>query len=320
MNRIDESSIPGSSTDNPRRAYGFSPLLVRAFLAVVLGVLVAGFWNYHLVDGFGKAIVAGETIGDPADLTGAYGTYGPGFGFLFGAIAGLAATFTACNCVVFAMIPGLISSGRSGTSTSAPLKALLVFVLGVLVVSGLYGFYVGSLGPEEIEAYNERSNRLLQAQLVFTGLGIIMLVWGIVELGFFRRISNRIKATVLAGVDTMNLKTGTLGLMVGLFAVGRPFPVFREFLTYAASSGSPLYGAAAMMAQGFGQIAVMVLLFLGLVWFAGESLLEWSNQNPFQPYLVSGLALLTGGSFFVFYWGLAFVYDIGRWGFKLGWY
>ena len=75
-----------------------------------------------------------------------------------------------------------------------------------------------------------------------------------------------------------------------------------------------------MVVQGIGQILVMVLLFGLLVGLAGKPLLKWSSEKPHKPKLVSGLALLAGGAFFVFYWGLAFAFDVGRWGFKLGWY
>lgn len=298
---------------NPCNVYGLTRVFWMAFLAVLVGVLIAGFWNYHLVDGFGKKIVAEGTLGNTEQLAGEYSTYGTGLGLLFGAIAGLAATFTACNCVVFAMLPGLVCSTEDESARISPWTIMGVFVAGVLVVSAIYGLYVGSLGPEEIEAYNERGNRLLQAQVVFSSLGAIMLIWGLFELGIFGR------AFSFAGDGTL-FKAGTLGFMVGLFAVGRPFPVFRDFLTYAASSGSPLYGAGAMVMQGLGQIAVMVLLFGLIFWLAGTRLAGWATEKPCQPTLVSGLALLMGGSFFVFYWGLAFAFDIGKWGFKLGWY
>lgn len=35
---------------------------------------------------------------------------------------------------------------------------------------------------------------------------------------------------------------------------------------------------------------------------------------------MSGLALLVGGTFFICYWGLSLTFDIGFWGYKLGWY
>jgi hypothetical protein len=82
------------------------PSRVRLFLvAIVIGICVAGFWNARVVDGFGSDIVANATIGGAAGKASEFGTLGAGFGFLFALVAGLAATFTACNCVAFAMIP-----------------------------------------------------------------------------------------------------------------------------------------------------------------------------------------------------------------------
>jgi sulfite exporter TauE/SafE len=115
-------------------------------------------------------------------------------------------------------------------------------------------------------------------------------------------------------------KAALLGLLVGTFAVGRPFPVMRDFLAYAAAANSPAYGAAVMMVQGIGQIAVMVGLFLILVFGFGRRLTSWSQTRPEQVTLVSALSLVAGGSFFLFYWGLARAFDIGRWGFRFGWY
>lgn len=288
--------------------------------AVSLGVLVAGFWNYHLVDGFGREMVAGRTIGDTGALAGAWAERGGGFGYLFAAIAGLAATFTACNCVVFAMIPGLVCSAEAPESEVSALGALGLFTAGVVGVGAAHGVFVGLLGPEGIEAVNGRAVRMAQAQAVFSILGIAMLAWGALELGYLGWARRRVSATTRAFFASTGTKAGLLGIMVGLFAVGRPFPVFRDFLTYAANAGSPLYGASVMALQGVGQIAVMVGLFLLLLWLAGERIAKLAAAAPGRVRAVSGAALLAGGSYFLFYWGLAFVLDIGRWGFKLGWY
>src|SRR5204862_7609541 len=107
---------------------------------------------------------------------------------------------------------------------------------------------------------------------------------------------------------------------VGAFMIGRPFPVMRDFLVYAASANSPLYGAAVMVVQGLGQIALMALLFIALTYGTGQRLSRWASGRPEAVALVSGVSLVAGGAFFVFYWGLAFVFGIGRWGFRLGWY
>lgn len=304
----------------PRRAYGSARLLRWTLVAIAGAVVIAGFWNYHVVDGFGRDVIAGGTIGDTAQLAQGYDAYGAGFGFLFAAIAGLAATFTACNCVVFAMLPGLVCSTDRKGQAVRPWRALGAFVAGVLVVCAAYGLYVGTLGAEGAAAYNERGARLAQAQTVFTALGVVMLAWGLLELGLAEALVRRVTPSVRAFFGTATAKAGIIGVLVGLFAVGRPFPVFRAFLTYAASAESPLYGAGVMMVQGLGQIAVMAVLFAAMVWFGGRRLARWAAAKPHQPTLLSGLALVAGGTFFVFYWGLAFAFDLGRWGFKLGWY
>lgn len=91
-------------------------------------------------------------------------------------------------------------------------------------------------------------------------------------------------------------------------------------MTYAATAESPTYGAAVMVIHGLGQIAILLALFFILVYFFGNRMMNWAQTQPHQPRMVTALALLGGGAYFVFYWGIAFIYDVGRWGFKLGWY
>ncbi len=292
-----------------------------AVCAIITGVLIAGFWNYHWVDGFGKEFVAGQTIGDTERLSGSFNEQGIGFGFIFAIVAGLAATFTACNCVVFAMLPGLAcSSDAKGSPRQVALKAFGVFTLAVLLVCFVYGAYVGSLGTERIATFNERTNRLAQAQITFTILGGVMFVWGLIAFGFLDRIIASLPSRLLHVFASPLGKAALMGVLVGLFAVGRPFPVFRDFLAYAAASESSLYGGAVMVLQGIGQILVMALLFLLLLVPFSKRIASWASRHPGKLEQFSAAALLAGGSYFIFYWGLAFAYDVGRWGFKLNWY
>lgn len=311
--------MPNSKPDF-NSAYSFSKRLWYTFAAIVAAILIAGFWNYHLVDGFGRDIIAGSTIGDTGELSGQYASRGSTFGLIFAAVAGLAATFTACNCVVFAMIPSLACSTDSSGEKTSPWKAFGAFVSGVLAMTAIYGIFVGFLGPSGVEAINERPIRLAQAQAVFTLLGTVMFVWGLFEMGFLDKLKERFSSTTRAFFAQTNTKALLLGILVGLFAVGRPFPVFREFLTYAASAQNPLYGAVVMMIQGVGQIAVMALLFILLIWLAGNKISSVANNKPYKFRMISSIALIAGGSYFIYYWGIAFLFDIGRWGFKLGWY
>jgi cytochrome c biogenesis protein CcdA len=302
--------------------WGAYPLVTRglyALGAVIVGVTIAGFWNYKLVDGFGRDVVAANTIGNADVLAKSFTSNGMMFGVIFAAVAGLAATFTACNCVVFAMLPGLACSTDKKASRKAALRSLGLFTLGVLVVAVAYGIYVGTLGSG-VTAFNARPQRLQQAETVFTVLGVVLIAWSVLEFGFLHRITDRIPAGFRAFVSAPTTRATIMGLMVGFFAVGRPYPIFRDLLLYAASAHNPIYGAVVMSVQGLGQIAVMVAIFLLAIWLFGPRLTRWVQQKPNQPSLITAIALMVGGSYFVYYWGIALVYNLGRWGFKLGWY
>ena len=298
------------------------PLATRGLYglgAVILGVLIAGFWNFKLVDGFGREVVAANTIGNADVLAKTFASNGVMFGFVFAAVAGLAATFTACNCVVFAMLPGLACSTDKNASRKAALQALGLFTIGVLAVGIVYGLYVGSLGSG-VSAFNAKAQRLQQAETVFTVLGSIMIAWGVLEFGFLHRVTDHIPAGFRAWVSAPTTRATVMGLMVGSFAVGRPYPIFRDLLLYAASSHNPIYGALVMSIQGLGQIALMVAIFLLVIWLFSARLTRWVLEKPNQPALITAIALMAGGSYFVYYWGISLVYHVGQWGFKLGLY
>ncbi|MEX2573514.1 MAG: hypothetical protein WD317_04420 [Balneolaceae bacterium] len=308
------------AVDDFLNEYKSGKRLLLAVLVSTLGIAIAGFWNYHLVDGFGRDFIAGRTIGNTSMLAGSFGENGGGFGFVFAAIAGLAATFTACNCVAFAMVPGLACSANEPSARIPVSRVLMSFVTPVVLLSIAYGGFIGFLGPDGVASFNERPIRIAQARIVFSVIGMIMLFWGLLEMGYLKSVTHRFSRVTLDFFSLHTTKAVIMGILVGLFAIGRPFPVFREFLTYAATAESPLYGAAVMSVHGIGQIAVLLVLFLALFYFSGNRLLLWVNRKPHQARLLTALSLLCGGSYFLFYWGIAFIYDIGRWGFKLGWY
>src|SRR5688572_31948602 len=104
--------------------YPLARRLTYLAAAAGVGVVVAGFWNFRVVDGFGADIVAANTIGEYQGKSGEFAVLGAGFGFLFALVAGLAATFTACNCVAFAMIPGLVCAPGAKGGRAAGLQAL----------------------------------------------------------------------------------------------------------------------------------------------------------------------------------------------------
>lgn len=298
--------------------YPIASRVIWAVSSVTLGVIIAGFWNYKLVDGFGRQVVAANTVGDTHALASSFSTNGAAFGLIFAAVAGLAATFTACNCVVFAMLPGLACSTDRAASRRNALKLLARFATGVILVGAIYGAYVGTI--TNVAKFNSGPARLLQAETVFTVLGIVLVIWGAIEFGLFNFITQRLPVGFRHSMASPSTRASIMGLLVGAFAIGRPYPVFRDLLAYAASAHSPLYGAVVMAIQGVGQITLMVILFLILVWAFGNRLANWASTRPSQPALLTAVALVAGGSYFIFYWGIALSNHIGSWGFKLGIY
>ena len=289
--------------------------------AAVLGVVIAGFWNFRVVDGFGSDIVARYAIGGYQGKAGQFASLGAGFGFVFAMVAGLAATFTACNCVAFAMIPGLTCARDARAGRSAALQSLAIMLFFVMLVGAVYGTFVGWLGPDGVEAINARAVRFAQAGVVFSVLGLAMLVWGAIEFGLLDGLTSRCSPVTRAFFAQATTRAALMGLMIGAFAIGRPYPVFREFLLFTAHAQRPSYGAAVMALQGLAQVLVMVLAFLAILAVFGQRLRRWVLSKPAQPALVSACALTAGGAYFLFYWGLARMWPfLGQWGFRLGWY
>lgn len=301
--------------------YALGRRVAYLIAAMLAGVVIAGFWNFRVVDGFGADIVAANTIGEYRGKAGEFAILGATFGFLFAFVAGLAATFTACNCVAFAMVPGLVCAPDAKAGRAAAFSSLRIMLFFVVLVSAIYGAFVGWLGPMGVEAINARPVRFAQAGIVFSVLGAAMLLWGAIELGLLNRFTGRCTPATRAFFGQSTTKAAIMGVMIGAFAIGRPYPVFREFLLYAAQAQNPAYGAAVMALQGIGQVVVMVMAFVLILTLFSSKLATWVTTRPAQPALVSAVALVAGGAYFVFYWGIARSWPwVGRWGFQLGWY
>src|SRR5262249_19534708 len=164
--------------------YPLARRVAWALLAIAIGTIIAGLWNYKVVDGFGRNVVTANTIGDSAALAGSFGRLGAAFGVSSARVPGLPPPSTACNCVVYAMLPGLACSTDKASSRAKALSALALFAAGVVAVGVIYGLYVGTLGADGVKVLNQ--TRLPQAQITFTVLGLAMVVWGAISLGFLR--------------------------------------------------------------------------------------------------------------------------------------
>lgn len=95
-----------------------------------------------------------------------------------------------------------------------------------------------------------------------------------------------------------------LGGLLGLLVVGRPYPMFREVLADAARSGNILQGSLLMVLVVLGNIALLSVLFLGLVALAGPALQRVTERRPRLILTVGGAVLLALAVFSIAYWGL----------------
>jgi hypothetical protein len=226
------------------------------------------------------------------------------FSFVFAWVAGLAATATACKCVRNASLRGLAYTSGVGTSRGTAQRALSVFTCGVVAFGALYGLIIGFLGPDGAMTLTVRLVGSAVVQWFFTGTGLLILLWGAKELRYVPDPSRRLPPPAREGLAAKLTKAGLMGSLVGLFAEGHAFPPLRESLTYAAALSSPGHGAAVMAIHGLGQITVMGVLFLPLFHAPLRPLRRYLAERPRRLAEVGAAALISGGSYFVYYWGL----------------
>jgi hypothetical protein len=94
-----------------------------------------------------------------------------------------------------------------------------------------------------------------------------------------------------------------MGVTIGVFLIGRPFGLFRHLFEYAVSTHHPLFGALAFVLQSVGNILLMVVLFLLLIYGTGGRFERWLQARPGRAQAVTVAALIMGGAFFMLYWG-----------------
>ncbi len=288
-----------------------SRALLVAAAAALAGLLLAVVWSFDVADRVLGATIADTALGTSArdlDLSGT----SAGLGLLFAFAAGMGATFTACNAVVFSCIAPLADA--SGQRAGALGRTLGLMALGILAVTALYGLAgvllgtsVPILSSATLPIGRGYPVRLAQSTVVFVGVGAVLLVWGAVALGLLRNpLARALEARPWLG------PLG-LGLLLGLLTVGRPFPLFRQAFEHAAETGSPLFGAASIALQGMGNIVIMLLVLLLLTYGTGGRFGRWLAANRSRAALTTAASLIVGGAFLVAYWGVRVpsYYEIG---------
>jgi hypothetical protein len=225
-------------------------------------------------------------------------------GALFAFVAGLAGTFTACNVAGFSALGPMLGTGSTaGDRIRRALPYLGWLSAGVLVVATAYGAVGAALGPRipQLSTHTVGHHvplRLVQSVVVFGLLGIAFCWLGLAALRLVPDPLGRWTAR------WPKAPTFVLGMLIGGFLVGRPYPLFFKLFQQAAREHNPLYGAATFALTALGNIVVIAVLFLALTAGTGGRFQRWLAARPGRVATVTAAALLVGGSFMLFYWGV----------------
>ncbi len=267
-------------------------------LSAIAGFLITVAWSASLVDDTIGFNVASGVLGHDSVNTPIAGI---GAGVLFAFVSGFAGSFTACNIAAFGAVAPLVGTSQSRRDRFvAAVRPLGWLAVGMIPVSAVYGAIVGIVGTTMPQFNTAKTPgippRLLQAMIAFGTIGLIMIILGLAALRYIpdplARISRRVP----------NASLILMGALIGGFLIGRPYPLFSKMFHHAAQTHNPLYGAAAFTLQSLGNILVMAVLFLLLVYGTGGRLQRWLGSNPRRASAASAAALIIGGFFLVMYW------------------
>lgn len=281
--------------------------------SVIVGLVITAAWSAPFVDKVIGESIADTVVGHDAAATSITGSLA---GLLFAFAAGLAGTFTACNIAAFsAMAPMMAGRPSTASKLKFALRPIGWLAVGMVPVAVLYGA-IGALLGDTLPQLSTRTIgaedmpvRLLQSIIVFGVIGLVFLWMGLAALKLvpdpFGRLTARWPQTPMV----------VMGVLIGLFLVGRPYPLFRKMFEYAAEEGNPFYGALTFLLVAIGNIALMAVLFAVLTVTAGDRFQGWLAAGRGRAATVTGAALLVGGVFTLVYWTVRL---LSRFGY--GWY
>lgn len=302
--------MTSAASPSPTLAVTDSSRVTRTILLSLLaGAILTSIWSYRFVDSVIGDSVANSLLGYDAKATPIAGAAA---GALFAFISGLAGTFTACNICAFSAIAPLAAEKRSAGQALRPLGYL---ALGSVAVAAIYGFIGALLGPAlpQLSAATLGEGgypvRLLQSTVIFVGIGVVFVLWGLMALNVIRN--------PFAGLSLRYpwARSVFMGALMGGFLIGRPFPLFKKMFEFAATTHNPLYGSLTFVLQALGNMLIMAVLFVILMYGTGGRFERWLQARPGRIQTFTAVALMVGGAFFITYWGLRVpsIFGIGWW-------
>lgn len=284
------------------------------WISILAGFLLTVVWSYTFVDSVIGGTIADTLLGQEASTTA---LTGPVMGIVFAFVSGLAGTFTACNIAGMSAVAPMMARGEKVTAKGTA-KAMLAplgwLSAGMVAVAAVYGALGVAFADNLPQLSTEVTGagmpvRLVQSSVVFGIVGLAFAYLGLAALkvvpDVFAKIRERYPHTDVV----------VLGMLIGAFLIGRPFPLFHKMFEYAASTGSPLLGAGTFVLQAIGNIAIMAVIFVLVFGLAGTRISRWLQASPGRVGRFTGGALLLAGSFTFLYWVLRVpsIFGYGWW-------
>ncbi|MCI0383165.1 hypothetical protein LJ221_01765 [Streptomyces sp. CNQ085] len=268
--------------------------------AALFGFALTVVWSHEFVDQTIGVNVAGTLLGQDAATVSLSGFM---IGIVFALATGVAGTFTACNVAVFSAMAPLTGQAHSRRGRLARLvRPLGYLAAGSVAVSATYGVIVALVGTRmpQFQLGSPGTGGfppvLVQAMVTFGIVGAVLIWLGLASLGLVPDPLARLSARF------PNAPLVVMGVLIGCFLIGRPYPLFRRLFHDAAESGNILYGAAAFSLQALGNLVVMGVLLAGITVLAGERLHRWMSARPGRASAMIAAAFIAAGVFMVLYW------------------
>jgi hypothetical protein len=294
------TQVAVETTPDVRRA----PIIVWS---VLIGLAIAVLWSAQLADDDIGLNTANGLLGQDATSATITGTL---TGLVFAFVTGLAGTFTACNVAVFSAIAPMVEDRPSvGGRVRQSLRPLGWLTLAAVVVAGVYGAIGALLGSRLPQLSSATVGdgvpvRILQSVTVFGVIGLVMLYLGLAALG--------VVPDPLARVSARWAPQLVMGVLIGGFLIGRPWPLFHKMFEDAASTHNALYGAGTFVLVAVGNMLLMGVLFVAL---SVSRFPQWLRASPTRIATVTAVALLIGGAFTFIYWDIRVPAGLG-----FGWF
>lgn len=271
--------------------------LTAILLGTGLALLFSQF-NIAQVQNFLQQSIGATTVQNPSQV--------PGFWIaMFSAlIVGISMIATPC---LIPVILSFVPAARESESKRQVFSNLFFYSLGLISVSALIGLLVGFLGGQIMSLLQNFTGVAKPLAIaVFSGMGVLFLVWGLrafhlIDLpstGLYYKLTNYIES----GSKGEKGQSLFYGVAVGTaLGVSCPIPTYHALLLWAAIVGDPLFGLVLLTTLGIGRVIPLWIAML-LPQRQIDVLIEKVKKNPKRMHTYNGFVITVLGSFLLIFW------------------